>query len=137
VNEFRHNLRGSVAASAAPYGYTLTVWSSGMVSLDQLGRPHLGQVLLFIAGAVGGFLLVEVAAYGSVRVRLIHTAPPLITVLGNAHFAAGGLAVVCVWALDHAAHGRGGWAVSGFAATTVYLLLNAAQTTLATRMEEP
>jgi hypothetical protein len=136
VRDFRQNLRASVAASAAPYGYTLTVWSSGMVALTRLGHPALGDVLLFVAGSVSGFLAIEVGAYGSLQVRLTRPPPPLIAVFGNAHIISAGVSVVAVWAIDHALSGHAGWVCSGFAATVCYLLLNAAQTTFATRMEE-
>ena len=42
-----------VAASAAPYGYTVTVWSSGAVVVRAPGTPRVAEVFAFIAGALG------------------------------------------------------------------------------------
>jgi hypothetical protein len=129
---FRRNLRSGVAASAAPYGYTITIWSSGAVGMDLLGKPHVGEALLYVAGAVAAFLAVEMLAYGQLRVRLSAGPAPRVGVWGHAHLASAGGAVVAVWGSDHAFRGElGGWPVAGFLATGVYLLLNALQTTLA------
>jgi hypothetical protein len=48
-------LRTVVAASAAPYGYTLAIWSTGAVLLASRGKPTVGEVFLFIAGALTAF----------------------------------------------------------------------------------
>lgn len=46
-------LRGS----ALPYGYTITVWTSGMMLTHERGLPSVGEVFLLIVGAVAGFAL--------------------------------------------------------------------------------
>ncbi len=40
MSELRGSLRSSVAASTAPYGYTLTVWASGATA-ESLRRSSL------------------------------------------------------------------------------------------------
>jgi hypothetical protein len=46
-----------VVASAAPYGYTLTIWSSGALLVRSHGDPSVGDVGIFVAGAIAGFNL--------------------------------------------------------------------------------
>jgi hypothetical protein len=133
VSGIRDQLRSSVAASSAPYGYTLTVWGSGAVAISQLGSPGAFQVLLLIAGAVAGFVLVEAAAYGSLSIRPASGEPTQMVLVGNAHLLSAGGAVVLVWALLHAVTTGVGWLVAGFAATVAYLVVSAAQTKLAER----
>ena len=41
MSELRGSLRSSVAASTAPYGYTLTVWASGATATESLRRSSL------------------------------------------------------------------------------------------------
>ena len=131
---FIRNLRLGVAASAAPYGYTITIWSSGAVSMDVLGKPHAAAALLYVIGAVAAFLAVEIIAYGELRIRLSSGPMPRMAVWGNAHLVPSGGAVFAVWGIDHALRGElGGWPVAGFLATGLYLTLNAVQTTLASR----
>lgn len=130
---YRSSLRSTARASAIPYGYTITIWSSGTVSTDVLGGPHLSQVLLFLAGAVAAFLVVEGAAFGSIRLIGPAPPPPAVALWGQAHWGAAGVAVVLVWTGDHLIGGTSAWPVAGFLATSVYLLLAALQATLAAR----
>ncbi len=131
MSRYRDSLRSSVAASAAPYGYTLTVWSSGAVSIDVLGKPHIFQVLVFVAGGIAAFVTLEVIAYRGVRILRTDEEAPTVSVLGNAHLASAGLAVLLVWVAVHIVSSDAGWPLAGFLATATYLLLNALQVTLA------
>lgn len=130
---YRRSLRIGVAASSAPYGYTITIWSSGAVSMDLLGKPHVASALLYVAGAATAFLAVQVGAYGTLRVRLQPGPPPPIAAWGNAHFLSAGGAVLAVWGAERLLDSEAGWAVAGFLATSLYLTLNALQMTLASR----
>jgi hypothetical protein len=131
VRSFRSNLRLSVAASAAPYGYTITIWSSGAVSMSELGVPDLPRALLFMAGAVAAFALVEMAAYGALGVKLVVMDQPHVAIWAHAHIGAAGLAITSVWLAVKAIDAAGAWLAAGFLATAIYLLLNALQLTLA------
>jgi hypothetical protein len=51
-------LRGS----AIPYGYTVTVWTSGMMLTHQRGNPTVAEIFLFMAGAVAAFAMLGTAA---------------------------------------------------------------------------
>ncbi len=134
MSTFRRSLRIGIAASSAPYGYTITIWSSGAVSMDLLGKPRIGAALLYVGGAVVAFLAIEVAAYGGFRVLPVTGPPPPMAAWGNAHFLSAGGTVVAVWGADHLLKAElAGWIVAGFLATSIYLTLNAVQTTLASR----
>ncbi len=39
-----------------PYGYTLAVWSTGMVAVGRYGHPSVKDIVLFVGGAVLGFV---------------------------------------------------------------------------------
>jgi hypothetical protein len=62
--DYRRNVQRIVDAGSVPYGSTLTIWASGAVSIDQLVRPHVVQALLYMAGAVAGFVAPATVAYG-------------------------------------------------------------------------
>jgi hypothetical protein len=40
---YRSALRATVAASAAPYGYTLTIWTTGAILSHARGIPNTGE----------------------------------------------------------------------------------------------
>ena len=61
-----------VSASAPPYGYTVSVWTSGAILMHFRSSPNVGDVFLFAAGALLGFALLGLVAHGTLR-----AAPPL------------------------------------------------------------
>ena len=104
--------------------------------MDLLGKPHIAAALLYVAGAVGGFLAIEAVAFGSSRFRLSPGPSQPIAAWGNAHLLSAGGSVTAVWAIDNVLKGDlGGWPVAGFLATVLYLTLSAVQVTLAAEPE--
>jgi hypothetical protein len=130
-DSFRSHLQDSVSASAAPYGYALVIFSTGSVADYVIGRPHVLEVLLFLAGGVLAFLLCEIGAYGRPLVRLRSQAGGPMEAWGHAHLLSAAAAVMASWALLQLVPSDLGWLVVGFSSTAVYLLLNAGQTLLA------
>ena len=57
---YRAHLKTTVASSAAPYGYTLTIWTAGAVATHRHGVPTAWEALLLLVGAVLGFALAAV-----------------------------------------------------------------------------
>ena len=65
---YRQHLRAVVAASAAPYGYTLTLWTAGAVTTHaQRGLPSAMDAVLLLSGAVLGFGAAGAYAFGGVN----------------------------------------------------------------------
>ena len=50
-NRYLSALATVLRGSALPYGYTITVWTSGMMLTHERGLPSVGEVFLFIVGA--------------------------------------------------------------------------------------
>jgi hypothetical protein len=46
-----------LAATATPYGYTLSIWGSGAILARAHGAPTVAETFLFVAGAITGFNL--------------------------------------------------------------------------------
>jgi hypothetical protein len=57
--------RPIVAASAASYGCTITLWSTGAIVIRADGLPRLAEVFPFAAGALCGFGLMGLLARGA------------------------------------------------------------------------
>ena len=115
-----------VAASAAPYGYTISIWSSGAVLLNARGVPHVAEVFAFLAGALAGFGLMAIAAKGALtRMESLDHAPDRV-LAGTLHWAAAGGAVGAA-ALLAQIHSWAAWPLGSFAATTIYILGASAQ----------
>jgi hypothetical protein len=124
-----------VAASAAPYGYTVTVWSSGAVLMHAHGTPNVGDVGVFIAGALTGFGLMSLVAQGALAPPdlLDHAGDRVLA--GTLHWLAVGGAVGSV-ALIAELHGWEAWPLGSFAATAIYLAGASLQLALVTARRE-
>jgi hypothetical protein len=127
---YRSALGTTVAASAGPYGYTLTIWTSGAVLSHAHGIPSATDALLFLIGAVAAYALVGVLAFGGLSEHLM-LEPTRAAVWGGLHFLSVGLAIgaaslVARWDATFAA-----WPLGGFVATALYLLASASELTLA------
>lgn len=131
MGRYRDHLQAAVVASAAPYGYTLTVWTSGAVAMHARGLPSAWQALLFLAGAVAGFAAVGAAALGGPGRVLRSSRATAVRLWGAFHVPSVGLAIGAVALVVDLVHSALAWPLVGFAATATYLLAIAAQFTLA------
>jgi len=86
------NLRTVVALSAEPYGYTLTIWTSGAVLSHAHGIPRSVDALLFLIGAVAAYALVGSTAFGGFAKELSAERAPS-AVWGSLHFVSVGFAI--------------------------------------------
>jgi hypothetical protein len=118
-----------VAASAAPYGYTVSIWSSGAVLMDHHGTPSVFDVFAFAIGALSGFALLGMLAHGSLAQGepIGHGRDRVVA--GMLHWFAVGAAVGAA-ALLAKIDGWVAWPLGSFAATTLYLLGASAQLAL-------
>jgi hypothetical protein len=123
---YRAALRTTVATSALPYGYTLTVWTTGAILSHARGIPDTGEALLLLVGAVAAYALVGGIAFGGLSEQL---APPQAraAVWGALHLISVGAAIVAATAVAHTVQGTVAWPLDGFVVTAVYLLVSALQ----------
>lgn len=59
---YRAGLRSAVQAAGLPYGYTVTMWSSGQVLIHFHGTPSLALVAVFAGGALAAYAVMQAAA---------------------------------------------------------------------------
>ncbi|HUA07410.1 MAG TPA: hypothetical protein VMB27_26145 [Solirubrobacteraceae bacterium] len=122
----RSSLATIIPATAAPYGYTLAIWSCGAVLLRSHGTPSVTDTLLFIAGAIAGFNLLGLLAIG-----VLGHARPIDR--GQARVLAGALdwvalgAVVAAASAISAIRGWAAWLLGPFTATVLYLVIASLQ----------
>ena len=116
--------------SIGPYGYTLTVWTSGAVLAHARGLPTSVEALLFMLGGVVGFAIVGMAAFGDLRARVeVDPTPPALW--GGLHFISVAAAIGAVTVIADQVENAAAWPLGGFTATVLYLVLLAAQLALA------
>ena len=126
VRPIRSSLATIVPASAAPYGYTLTIWTSGAVLLRSHGTPGFADLLIFVAGAIAGFNLVAVLALAVTRnVQPIDSRRDRV-LAGLLDWIAVGAVVGAVSAIS-AIHGWVPWLLGPLTATILYLVVSSLQ----------
>jgi hypothetical protein len=119
MRRYRADLHSVIGSSATAYGYTLTVWSTGMVLSHAYGMPSPPLVFSFIGGAVLAFALVGILAFGGVMTEF-GGMPNRIQLWGSFHFLSVGLAVGAIWLMSAYVPGLPGWPLGSFVATTAY-----------------
>jgi hypothetical protein len=125
-SRYQHGLQTAVGASAGPYGFTLTIWTSGAVLIHQRGLPSSRDALLFMGGSVVAFAAIGALAF--VRGTLESERTPRHPVLwGSFHFIPIGASIAAVGLLGDAGLGEEVWPLAGLVATAIYLLLVGAQ----------
>jgi hypothetical protein len=115
-----------VSASAAPYGYTVTLWSSGALLIHFRGQPDAGEVFLYAAGALIGFGLLGVLARPALRVPRAIGAPSERVVTGALNWFSVGSATGTV-ALIAQIPSWVVWPAGSLAATALFLFCSSLQ----------
>jgi hypothetical protein len=126
---YRWATRQAVSMSLGPYGYTVTIWTSGGVLIHTRGAPSSIDALLFMLGAVGGYASVGIVSFGSAGARAHSITPPAIW--AGFHVIGIGLAIGAATLVAQNVHSTAAWPLGGFAVTAIYLLVLAAQLALA------
>jgi hypothetical protein len=121
LERYASAMRTVLRGSALPYGYTVTLWSTGAVTLGRHGPPGVGYVFLFAAGAIVAFA--AVALLGRLGAsEALDTRPGDLLATGVTHVAGVGAGIGAA-ALIAKLSGGVAWPLASFAATVVYLLL--------------
>lgn len=134
LQHYRMRLRGAVASSAAPYGFTLVIWTSGAITAHVRGTPATVHALMLAAGAIAAFAVVGLLAFRDPEQVLAPPKEPGVELWGAFHLpvvgAAIGLATLIAHFVENAVVA---WLMVGFFATATYLLVIALQYLLAER----
>ena len=126
-------LETALHGAGLPYGYAITVWSTGAVLVDAQGTPSVGRVFLFAAGAASAYGLLRLltqATEGEAGTQL--TRSPHLIRAGAIHVAAIGLAIGAA-ALIARIESVLAWPLATFAATVLYLGVSSVEKALLER----
>jgi hypothetical protein len=132
LGRYSSDLRNVVGSSASAYGYTLTIWSTGMTLSYAYGPPSPPLVFSFFLGAVIGFAVVGVLAFGGVTVEF-RAESNRVQLWGSFRFLSVGLAAGAAWFLSAHAPSLPGWPSGAFVATITYLVVVGAENSVADR----
>lgn len=129
-------LETALHGAGLPYGYAITVWSSGVLLTRAQGAPSVGRVFLFAIGAAtayGGLRFLTRATEGEAGTQL--TRSPTLLRAGLIHITAIGLAIGSAALISRLGSALA-WALATFAATLLYLGVSSVETALVERESE-
>ena len=124
----------TLAAAAVPYGYTVTVWSSGAILARRHGIPTAAEVFAFAGGAVAGFSVAALVLLCTHGVPQVPLRPVQRLVAGALNWLAVGVAIASVAGLARF-HGWAAWPLSSFVATVLYVSIASAQLAILTLLD--
>lgn len=126
-------LETTVHGAGLPYGYAVTVWSTGSSLSHARGLPSVGNLFLFAAGAAAAYGGVRLLTWGTQEeAERPLTRSPYPIRAGLLHIAAIGLAVASAVAIAQIASAVA-WSLASFTATLVYLGASSVEVALVER----
>jgi hypothetical protein len=120
---YERGLRTSVRTNGGAYGYSVMITASFGVLSATAKSPSVGQIFLFVLGAVLAFLLVEASVSRGFRVRL-RGEPSEVVALGSAFaFVSVGGGVGIATLAGELLSPDLAWPLGSLLATAAYLVL--------------
>ena len=129
-------LETALHGAGLPYGYAISVWSTGAVLANAHGFASVGRVFLFAAGAAtayGGLRFLTETVEGEAGTAL--TRSPHLVRAGAIHVLAIVVAITAA-ALLAPIHDSVSWLLAPFAATVLYFGLSSVEMALLARERE-
>jgi hypothetical protein len=83
----KNYLQSLLAGESRAYGFTIAFWGSGAMLIKANGLPTIDLALLYGLGAVVGFGVLAVAAFGRTSKEVDYESPSFL-VLGMVHYLA-------------------------------------------------
>ena len=116
---FGEAIAAVVQSIVLPYGYTLSIWSAGILAAFRYGAPKRLDPLLFVVGAVIGFMVFNIPTYWAISGQEeLDVQVPTVALLNIVPLAA---VVVSTFLTRLVESELWGYFLSGFSATVVYV----------------
>lgn len=116
-------MRALLAGESRAYGFTIAFWGSGAMLIKAHGLPGLETALAYGIGAVLGFGILSLAAFGRAY-REVEYKTPTYAVLGMIHYIAALLPIYLTYLILAGPFSEiVEFVVSGFAVSTTFNLM--------------
>lgn len=129
VDRYLHSLRFALSGQASAYGFTLVIWGTGALAINQIGPPNRADVFAYVLGALAAAVLIVAAAFGFTT--SLHEEEPARRAYSAMHLPSVPIAIVAGWSTTLALSGWAGYLMAGFVSVLVYEALLSLQIVLA------
>ena len=124
-----------MSANSAAFGFSIAITGALAAVADRHGSPSPLDVLLFGAGAVAAFTVLDLAATDGFKLS-VRRDPDDVTIHATAFgFVSVGAAIGCAIGASALIHGAPAWPAASFASAVGYILLVAAEITVTAALE--
>lgn len=135
LEAFSRGLQASVRNNYTAFAYSVMITASYGVLTSQESSPKLGYVFLFVAGAMGAFVALELAVSRGLK-RTPRGEPIKVVALGAVFsFGSVGAGVGAAALSTVLLSGLPVWPVAGLAASGAYVVMSGVEIALAELME--
>jgi hypothetical protein len=135
IAELRSALQMSMSANSAAFGFSIAITGALAAVGHEHGSPSAIDVLLFGAGGVAAFTLLDLAATEGLKLS-VRRDPDDVTIHATAFgFVSVGAAIGIAIAAADLVHGIVAWPLASFLAGGAYILLVALEMALTSRLE--
>ena len=134
--DWDQRLAGNLTSESEAYGYTLTIWGTGALLINQYSTPNVVQVFSFVGGGLLGFAVLALLAFRCLFAREDPDENDQLIVASAIHLVGTGGALSIGYLLIEATRfytplpAAAGFLFAGFEATVVYNLLLLGETFL-------
>ncbi len=126
TRSWARGLYTSVSGNAQAFGFSITVTVTFQVVSSAAGHPSTAQMMAFAAASVAAFSLLNVALAVTLDVDRSESEPTRVVLLATAtDFLAVGAGVAAASGLVKLVDGWWAWVTAPFAATLVYVVVQA------------
>lgn len=121
MRSYRRALRVAIRSQANAYGFTLIIWGTGALVIDQLGMPKPVDVFCYIGGALSAATILIAGAF-DLPSALDADDPPL-RATSAVHLVSVPVAICAGWSSTLAIQGWAGYFLAGLVAVLLYEIL--------------
>ncbi len=131
----------TLRSAVVPYGYTVTIWSSGAYLISLRGVPGGWEAFAFVAGAIAAFGLLTAISPPDRESGARAVVPPIHPDSSHPIFAAGlhiaavGLAFAAAALVDRTL-GSAAWFFGSFGVTLIYLAIASAELAISVELSQ-
>lgn len=131
-----HGMRTALQNNLSAYGFSVMITATFGVLTASLGSATVGDVFLFVAGAISGVTVIDAITSRGFRKRLSRDQSDVVALGAALGYFSAGLSVGAAALVAQIEGGLVGWGGGALAATSVYVLLAGVELTLARFAQE-
>jgi len=137
MKALRRGLGETANDNSTAFGFSLTIGGTALILADLHGSPVVGEVFLLIGGAAAAMIAISALSTGGFRKETAEPLPERAQMRGSGlNFLSVGSGLLAVWGAAALLDVGAAWAVGGFVAILLYLIVESLEYAAALAADE-